>query len=96
MVSGSTLFTYSGSYSSFSTLTSHTNYWIRSLFNQIIVWGATPTSNGNGTNTINQTVDFILDSGSAQVLQTTSFVAFNNVNSQVQVSISPEMTKVLF
>ena len=98
VVSGNTLSTYSGSgsYSSFTALTAHTNYWIRSKYNQIVVSGSTPTSNGNGTNTISQKVDFILNSGSAQFLQQISFTAFNDVNSQVQVSVSPEMTKVLF
>lgn len=98
VVSGNTLSKYSGSgsYSFFTSLTSHTNYWVRSFYNQIIVWGASSTSNGNGTNTVSQNINFILDSGSAQVLEQISFTAFNNINSQVQVSISPEMTKVLF
>ena len=98
IVAGSTLFaSASGSYTSLRTLASHTNYWINSIYNQIVVWGSTATQNGtNSTYTVSQNIYIILDSGSAQVLQEISMTAYNSYTNRVQVLTSPELTKVLF
>ena len=95
VVSGNILFSRSGSFfTSIATLNTHTNYWIKSRFNQIVVWGASAVQNGtNSTYTVSQTVYFIAGSS---VIQQIAITAYENFQNRVPVFVSPEFTKVHF
>ena len=87
-------FTASNSYSSILTLTAHTNYYIKTRFNHIVTWGATPTHNvTNGTYTVVETVYFIANDAGASILYQNTFSAFFNSLDNVPVYVSPELTK---
>ena len=100
LVSSNQLYSYltaSNTYASILQLNSHTNYYLKTWFNHIITWGATPTYNGtNGTYTVSQTVYIISNDNGASILKQIPITAYFNSLDNVQVFVSPELTKVHF
>ena len=79
LIVGRSLYTYVSAISSYSALihlNSHTKYWIKTNYNEIVAWGATATQNGNGKYTVEQTVYIIYNNAGVNILKQTSITAY--------------------
>ena len=70
-------------------MASHTNYWVKSRYNQVVAWGASSSLDGNATYTVDQSVYIIYNNAGASILQQSNFVAYQSPVNRIPVHISP-------